>query len=86
VIARLQGDTFGVLCFDDPAELETIDHRVDRYLQSLSPYPSKRPPLTYLTGQATLVPSVATNLDVMLERAEADLAANRGREMAPAAG
>lgn len=86
VIARLQGDTFGALCFDDPAELETIDHRIDRYLQSLSPYPAKRPPLTYLTGQATLVPSVATNLDVLLERAEADLMANRGREMAPALG
>ena len=86
MIARLQGDTFGALCFDDPAELESIDHRIERYLNSLVLYPSKRPALTYLTGQATLVPSLATNLDVMLERAEADLAANRGRELAPALG
>lgn len=86
VVARLQGDTFGALCFDDPGDLESMDGRIERYLGSLAPYPSNRPALSYLSGQATLIPTASTNLDVMLQRAEADLAANRGRELAPALG
>jgi len=86
VVARLQGDTFGALCFDDPAELETMDARIQRYLRSLAPHPANRPALSYLSGQSTLIPTATTNLDVMLQRAEADLAMNRGQELAPALG
>jgi|LNFM01.2.fsa_nt_gb two-component system, cell cycle response regulator len=86
VVARLQGDTFGALCFDDPAELESMEDRIHRYLRSLAPHPSHRPALSYLSGQSTLIPTASTNLDVMLQRAEAHLAMNRGQELAPALG
>jgi len=82
----LQGDTFGALCFDDPAELESMEDRIHRYLRSLAPHPSHRPALSYLSGQSTLIPTASTNLDVMLQRAEAHLAMNRGQELAPALG
>lgn len=86
VVARLQGDTFGALCFDDPAALEPINDRINRYLTSLSPGTTQRPGLTYVTGSATLTPSAITNLDVLLERAEAALITNRGQQLAPALG
>ncbi len=86
VVARLQGDTFGALCFDDPAALESMEDRIERYLKSLTPYPSNRPALSYLSGQSTLIPTSTTNLDGMLQRAEADLAVNRGQELTPALG
>ncbi len=82
VVARLQGDTFGALCFDDPGAIEPIGVRINRYLQSLSPSAIQRPVLCYVTGSSTLMPSATTNLDVLLRLAETNLLENRGRELA----
>lgn len=86
VVARLQGDTFGALCFDDPGAIEPIGERINRYLRSLSPYAIKRPVLCYVTGSSTLTPCATTNLDVLLQLAESNLSENRDRELSPALG
>ena len=84
VVARLQEDTFGALCFDDPSAIEPMGDRIKRYLHSLSPYAMQRPVLCYVTGSSTLTPSGTTNLDVLLQLAESDLCENRSRELVPA--
>lgn len=86
VVARLQGNTFGALCFDSLDQIEPVEQRIERHFAGTAAGPAPRAPLSYVTGNSTLHPTASTNLDILLLDAQRSLQASKERQHALALG
>lgn len=80
VLARLTGDRFAALTFEDNADEDLLDHRITKYIAQ-SPIPaSSRACLSFVAGSHTLIPGQGSNLDQLLRGAEQALCENKRRD------